>query len=156
MIRSTVRFAQLFSALLLFPVVACSSAEGSDNAEPVAMSDAEALNLVENATIREPIGEKVVSLREVGDQVQVTCSQQMYLRLAPGGPGGGGPLNCGGSCKLTAGSKLSDCKTSGCTFRQQLHAAGLFGRLHPQQVVRARQTDRLLHVLSSRPRADIS
>lgn len=115
MIRSTTRLAQILSALLLVPAVGCSSADGLDGIEPVAMSDAEALNLVQNATIREPIGEKVVTLREVGDQVQVTCSQQTYLRLAPGGPGGGGPLNCGGSCKLTAGSKLSDCKTSGCT-----------------------------------------
>lgn len=115
MTRSTMRLAQSLCALLLVPVVACSSADGADDVEPVAMSDAEALNLVENAKIREPIGEKVVTLREVGDQVQVTCSQQMQLRLAPGGPGGGGPLNCGGSCKLTAGSKLSDCKTSGCT-----------------------------------------
>ena len=114
MIRTAPRFARLAPAMLLVALTGCSQADTTHDGEARLLSDEEALNLLENARVFQPTGEHSVNLREVGEKVAVTCTQPFELRLQPGGPGAGGILACGGSCKLKPGAKFSDCKTSGC------------------------------------------
>jgi hypothetical protein len=79
------------------------------------LSEAEALKLIETAEVRETVSERQVDLRQVDDQVLVNCSQEVRFFQKPGRPGGGGGIiACGGACKLNAGAKFADCKTSGC------------------------------------------
>jgi hypothetical protein len=112
-ISSTARALSLLA--LAVSTSACSQADTASPAERAPMSQAAAIALLESATIMEPISEKVTTLSDFGDHVGVTCSQEFMLQTKPGGPGGAGVLNCGGSCKLKLGATFRDCKTSGCT-----------------------------------------
>ena len=117
MIRAASRFVLFTLPLLSLGLTSCyqpDQPDAADSSEGHALSEEEALHLLENARVFQPTGEHTVNLREVGNKIAVTCSQPFELRLQPGGPGAGGILACGGSCKLKAGAKFSDCKTSGC------------------------------------------
>ena len=111
--RTSVGLSLMFSICACVLLSGCAGDDRGEAPEVTFISAEKAAELWETAESREPVGERAVE--QLPDEYGTTVVSRQAFRL---GFPGRGPITlarcCSGSCVLTEGSTLSDCKTSGC------------------------------------------
>ena len=100
-------------AILVFAVILLTGCAKEQATQIKVLSEQETADLWAKAESNQPIG-KPVARTILGETGTTVVTSQAYMLRMPGGGATGVVTVCGFSCIAPAGSKPSDCKTSGC------------------------------------------